>query len=107
MLTMSRNRIQEAIVLKRQYIKDRLDIGAVTQSKLDALDADLNISMAEYVVFQQSKSEFQAGGVISCDEAMTIYAALGFGPGHFNMQDLATKVVLTGILEEMLARKIA
>lgn len=72
--------------------------------KMTELGKKLDIDHAEYCVWQEKKSQAQALGILSLDDAMTIYTALGSGPTDFNNQPVATKVVLTRVMAEILGR---
>lgn len=74
---------------------------------LAKLDETMAISLAEFVSFQNLKSRAQVSGVLTVDEAMTIYAALGDGYSHDGNGgwapgvDLAMKVTITELMAQL------
>ena len=74
---------------------------------LARLDETMAISLAEFVAFQNLKSQAQASGRITYDEALTIYAALGDGYSHDGNGgwapgvDLAMKVTITELMAQL------
>lgn len=90
------NRIVDTI---SQVEKQLAFVGGEKQA---ALHRKLDMSLEEYVQFQQTKSQAQALGIISLEEAQMIYSYLGESVGVFNKQTLAVKVVLTKLFQELL-----
>ena len=94
------NRIQDAI----DNLYNRTV--ALESAKLDALNKSLDIDHADYCAYQDAKSQAQAAGKLSFDEAVTIYAILGSGPEAFNGSNVAEKCIVTQIIGELLAARL-
>jgi hypothetical protein len=62
------------------------------------------MDISEYVKFQELKSLFCANGLLSLEEAQTIYGYLGNSVEHFNSQNVIVKSVLTKLFAEMLQK---
>jgi hypothetical protein len=97
------NRIATAIA----QIDDRL--AALDPDKVSALDAGMAVSFDEHFAFQNTQARAHAEGKISTGEAQIVYIALGevgsgenggWAPGT----STATKVVVTKLMGELLAR---
>lgn len=76
-----------------------IDVPEETQAELSE---KLNMSMKEYIGFQELKSIRCAEGKLSLDNANVIYRYLGNTPTHFNEQPLAVKIVLTKIFQKLI-----
>lgn len=104
------NRIVDAIVALHKRLDVRLgsaqDIPE-ERALQERLDREMDIDAEEYSVFQERKSLAQASGVLTVDEATSIYAILGSGPADFNAQTLARKVIVTQTVKELLAASLA
>ena len=74
---------------------------------LDALREELDLDLAEVFAWQEAKSLAQAQGVISGDEALTIYTAIGGdgGGGWTDDASLALRVSITSLIGQLLALK--
>ena len=69
---------------------------------------DFNITFDEFVEFNNLQAQAHAAGVITFDEAQTIYGALGeAGPDKFNAQPIHVKMALAKILTELAKWKAA
>lgn len=71
--------------------------------ELTALSSAVNIDNEEYCHWQEYKSIAQASGIISLEEALTVYSCLGSGPDHFNAQPLEVKCGVTMIMERIMS----
>lgn len=92
------NRITTRIQKTRTHITSlNLD-----QTQLNTLSTQLNMSLNEYVLFQDRKSLAFANGQLTLEEAQTVYAYLGETTNTFNEQPLEVKYVLTQLLKELL-----
>lgn len=101
------NRVTEAIARMEKRINDKLNHGETTQLELDRLYGSLDLSIDEYVRFQELKSIASMDGTLTPDEAQTIYMHLGETPYQFNdKQSLAVKCVLTQIFKELLEKSL-
>lgn len=101
------NRIVAAIDAQDKAVHVKLDTGAVSQARLDELHGELDMAFDEWTCCQERKSLAQAQGVLTVEEAMTIYRILGSGPDDFNGRTIAQKVVVTQVLAELLKRAVA
>jgi hypothetical protein len=90
------NRIEKAILAMSPHIAKLAPDAQAT------LSAQLNLSFDEHFAFQNAKSIAQCDGRLTLDEAMTIYTLLGGVESVFNKRPLATKVVLTKVMAELL-----
>jgi len=71
------NRILDHAASTQATIDSGLQPDGSPIGDIDRLDRAMDLEPAEYARFQELKSLAQAHGVISLDEAQTIYAALG------------------------------
>lgn len=81
------------------------------QAEIDRLDAVMAIDFEEHFKFQALKSEAMLAGRIDVDVAQAICLALGdvyteYNGGWADGVDLATKVTITKIMEELLSLKL-
>ena len=100
------NRIATAIAAKSAEINDKLAKGVITQEQIDKTHKGLDLEMDLHANFQEIKSLAVANGMMTVDEGMTIYVALGGTVSVFNRQDIATKVVLMGVYQQLLGASI-
>jgi len=63
---------------------------------------NLDMSLLEYVKFQEIKSLAYACGKLTFDEAVTIYTYLGNTVDAYNNQPLEVKLTLTNIFVELI-----
>jgi hypothetical protein len=75
----------------------------ITPAKCKSLRMALNLDTNEIVGWQNAKSRAQIEGVISVDEALTIYHAIQ----HWNTTSLALQIVITEMMQVILAGQIA
>lgn len=101
------NRVTAMIERQAKRCTDRLAQGIITQSQVDKLDRELDMSLSEYCQFQELKSLAVASGRISLEEGQTIYGFLGNTVEHFNSQSVSVKATLTQIFSELLDRVAA
>jgi hypothetical protein len=76
------------------------------------LDATLAVTFEEHFAFQNAQARAHVTGLLTTDEAQVVYVALGEvgDPGNGGWAagtDLATKVVVTQLMGELLARRAA
>ena len=100
------NRINAMIAKKIAEIKDRIDTGITTPDRIEEARKGFDMSLDEWTRFQDLKSEAQQAGLITLEEANSIYRYLGSLPDSFNDQPVAVKVVLTSFFNELLTLKI-
>jgi hypothetical protein len=79
--------------------------------KVAKLDETLAVTFDEHFRFQQMQAEAHVSGILETDAALLIYAALGEvgsskNGGWAAGTNLATKVVITQLMGELLARKV-
>lgn len=99
------NRIIDSITTMRAQIEKRISDGIVTRKQVDDSSDGMNMSFTEWTLFQNTKSLAHASGVLQHDEATTVHAALGSSPEEFNSNDVATKVIMTKLFEQLLKWK--
>jgi hypothetical protein len=110
------NRVDDAIARQQGRIDALIEEGVDLQGKpiapsLANMDATAAVSASEHGIFQAQQSRAATLGALNTDEALTIYNALGgaHNPdngGWENGVGLATKVIVTQIISELLARRI-
>jgi hypothetical protein len=84
--------------------------GPIDPASLPDLERTLAIEPFEHVAFQNAQAYAHAQGLLTVDEAMTVYTALGeYGSiengGWAAGTDLATKVTITNLMGELIARQ--
>lgn len=111
---MARNRITEAIAKVRESIAAGRKIdgsGPIDAESLTSLQATLAVDFTEHFAYQDAQAWAHVSGIISTDEAQTIYVALGEvgspdNGGWAAGTDLATKVVITEVVGSILRVKM-
>ncbi len=101
------NRITAAFEAKRVEIANRLKTGLATKAGVAKAASDLDMDVEEFCMFQELKTLAVGTGLLTADEGMTVYAALGTVPTVFNAQPVWVKAVLTGLFRELLAARLA
>lgn len=86
----------------------RIDNGKPLPASLDLTQwaHNLDNSPLEHFAFQNAQARAHAKGLITTDEAQTIYMALGEVPasdGWASGTDLATKLIVTEVMAEIMA----
>ena len=99
------NRILNSVNRMRDQIAERIAQGVTTKQKVEATRKALDMDVEEFCMFQELKSTNFLQGVLTLDEAQTVYNLLGGTISHFNGQEVAVKVVLTQMFRELLERK--
>lgn len=94
------NRIEQAIADTEKRLAD------LPQEKLDSLHKTCEMSLEEYILFQEIKS-LAAGSKMSMEEALTIYGHLGESLADYETAPLAAKIVLTMAFKELMELRIA
>lgn len=87
---------------------------ALMEPRIESMDADKRARLTEHTaitfeegfVYQETKSWAQAAGLITHDEAITVYAAFT-GTRWADGTSLATKIAITKLMEELLTAKRA
>ena len=92
------NRILVAVDAVRKAVKAR----KLAPEKLAHLSENMNLSLDDFMRFQEIKSFAQLRGAITYEEALAIYGFLGNTPTHFNALPCAEKVALTQIFASLM-----
>lgn len=96
--------------LNRMIEEVRGKLSSVDYDKLTELDSNMGIAFDEHFAYQNMQAEAHASGLLSPDAAQIVYSALGevynSSNGGWVTKDLATKVVVTQLMAEILERKI-
>jgi hypothetical protein len=95
-----------AHIAKIQAKIDTLDPAAVAK-----LDADMNVEAYEHFQYQEEQARAHVSGKLTADEALIVYNALGevgsqSNGGWASGTDTATKVSVTLLMGELVARRI-
>lgn len=97
----TRNRIEEKVLAYEKRI--------ASSGRTPAELADLNLKMAnsfsDHAQFQELKSHAQMQGILTLDEAMTVYSILGEFPtkdGWASGASLAQKITVSQLMGELL-----
>lgn len=101
------NRLTVAIEKVQAQIDAKLD-----EAGRKGLDEAMDVSFEEHFKFQQLQSQAHAMQNLTTDEAQIVYIALGgvgspSNGGWAADTSLATKVVVTQLMGELLAKKLA
>lgn len=104
MTTTSSNIVADAVELVRGRLAE------LDARELAAFDAEMAVTAEEHFRFQQAQAEAHAGGYLSTEEALIIYAALGeYGSsrngGWAAGTELATKVAVTLMMPSLILRR--
>lgn len=86
-------------------------IAALPAEKASSLDEGMALTFDEHFRFQTMQAEAHAGGILATDAAQVVYVALGevgseSNGGWSKGTSTATKVVVTQMMGELLARKL-
>lgn len=82
-------------------------VAALPQDKRDDLEQTATFDFEEFVELQNLKSAAQASGLLSLEEAQTVYMTLGEGgPDKVNRASLATRCAMLQLLKELLGAKV-
>lgn len=100
------NRVTAMIAKVEEQIKARIESGALTPERIEQQVRTLDMAFDEYCSFQSLKSLAFAQGILTDDEAQTVYGLLGSIPDDFNKQSYATKFVLSKLYNELLGMRI-
>ena len=87
-------------------------VDALDAAKRDALDASMAIDAMEHFAYQEAQAHAHASGILTVDEALLIYNALGEimssdNGGWQPHVDTATKCIVTQVIGELVKAKIA
>jgi len=76
------------------------------------LNETLALDFSEHFAYQNAQAEAHASGILTTDEAMSVYVALGevgsaSNGGWAKGTDLALKVTVTNLIGQLLGAKVA
>jgi len=100
------NCIAQQIQKMQLQIEDRIERGVTTVKKVKECNKELDMEVDEFCKFQELKSLAVLNGMLTTEEGMTIYCALGEIPETFNKQPVYVKAVLTEMYKELLGMRI-
>lgn len=97
------NRVAAAIGDLRERVAALGEVAAAD------LNAEMAVTSGEHFAYQTQQSRAAAGGRLNVDESLTVYVALGevgsaANGGWAASTDLATKVAVTMLMGELMAR---
>ena len=96
------NRIEASI----KAMQEKLDSIKNGPTK-EEMEKTLNITdFKEYESLQTLKSLVSVSGILTLEEAESVYNYLGNTMEHFNKQSIATKLILTKLHQELMAKKM-
>ena len=96
------NRI-EASIKEMQKTLDSIKNGPTKEE----MEKTLNITdFKEYESLQTLKSIASVEGILTLEEAESVYNYLGNTMEHFNKQSIAVKLILTKLHQELMAKKM-
>lgn len=101
------NRIVESITAMRAQIEKRISDGIATRKQVAEAAGKMDMDYTEWSLFQDTKSLAHASGLLTAEEAQTVYAVLGGSPEEFNSNDAGTKAVMTKLFAQLLQWKAA
>jgi hypothetical protein len=105
MMGLGTNRVLAAIERQRDRLEQGIKPdGTPITGDLDSLEASLALTPLEVVAYQNAQARAHVMGILTTEEAQTIYAAIGEGGDWAQGTDLATKVIVTQVIGELLAR---
>lgn len=100
------NRIEQYADKLRAQIKTGVKPDGTPMDDIADLERNLAIDVFEFAAYQDAKSRAQLRGLISTDEALTIYQALGGSPGANGgwapTTDVAMKVTITTLMGQLM-----
>jgi len=90
------NRVLVAIAAAEKIIQDR----GLSPARAKAASRALDISLEELQLFQEKKQWAKDRGLITLEEAQTIFALLGYSPETFNAQSIGAKLTITKLMTD-------
>ena len=109
------NRIADTIERQQERIDKLVKTGVDLQGNpitatLEKLDATMAVTASDHASYQTQQAQAAAAGRLNTDEALLIYTSLGdyadeSNGGWTKGVGLATKVVITQVLAELLAER--
>jgi hypothetical protein len=92
------NRVELAIT----KIAAQIALAKGLRKDLTSCEKAATINHEELVVFQDAQSKAHAAGILTLEEAQTVYITLGETPEHFNAQSLASRIAVQKLMSELL-----
>jgi|TARA_R100000306_G_scaffold20515_2_gene24373 hypothetical protein len=78
----------------------------VDKAKQATLSEALRLDLSEVVGWQTAQAEAHAGGTLSTEDAQVIYHAIGPTGANWQRQTLATRLVITQVMQTLLGSQI-
>ena len=78
----------------------------VDKAKQATLSEALRLDLSEVVGWQTAQAEAPAGGTLSTEDAQLIYHAIGPTGANWQRQTLATRLVITQVMQTLLGSQI-
>ena len=78
----------------------------VDKAKQATLSEALRLDLSEVVGWQTAQAEAHAGGTLSTEDAQVIYHAIGPTGANLQRQTLATRLVITQVMQTLLGSQI-
>ncbi len=100
------NRITAAFARMEAQIADRIAKGLTTAEKIRDVHKTLDMDLAEYARFHTLKTLAVAQGLLTPEEAQSVYLCLGENVQTFNDQPVHIKSVLTSLFGELLSVRL-
>lgn len=101
------NRITSKIFILENSIGEKLANGTITKEQVEKARTDMDMDIQEYCMFQELKSLAQIQGILTEEEATSVYYYLGNTVEFFNLQNVAVKTILTKLFSQLLGMRIA
>ena len=103
------NRVEAHAAQVRKLIESGLKPDGSPIGDVDALDRELSLSLGERFAYQNAQAKAHASGILTTDEAMTVYRAVGEAGSKANGgwpkgTDLALKVTVTSLMAQLVER---
>jgi len=91
------------IIIGIEKAKAVIAQNGLSPEKLAEASKKMDLELREYCDFQELKSVASQTGVLTLDEATTVYGYLGNTPEHYNNQPIHVKWVLMELLVQLAA----
>ena len=102
------NRIADLIGRNEARIADLNGVG-VDGRPVESLHDEMKLSLEEFVQFQNMQASAFVQGLLTTEEAQTVYIALGgecFSPDWPEGTSLGTKTAITQVMLELIERRV-
>lgn len=101
------NRIVNAIAKMELHMAERIEKKLVTKEQVEKARKGYDMGVMEYCKFQELKSVASMEGILTLEEATTVYNYLGESVETFNRQNIAVKHVLTEVFAMLLKKRMS